>query len=186
MTIKEIVKAAAGYLGDADVYDYLKDNDMFEKADKSLLIAIDDYTRCANVIINELATSFVPMIKKEMFTSREVKFSDFSERVLKIKNITDEKGNELSYKCDCGKIASDVQPFVVEYSFLPPNYGFCDEVVFSRAEVTAAFLGLGVAAEICLLKRAFDESVFWRKRYSSFASGFMSPKNVSTKKRRWI
>lgn len=186
MTINEIVKTAAAYLGDDEVYEYLDESKGDKTADKTVLDAVNNYTRCANVVISELAASFIPMIKQEKINKNKIGFSELSEKILKIISVTDDCERDVAYETTLSEIKCNKNSFTITYSFLPSNYGLTDLCEFSDNKVTAANLGLGVAAEVCLTRRAFDESLIWRKRYSDAITEITVPKSVTAKKRRWI
>ena len=63
MTIKQIIKTTAVYLGRDDIIAYL-DGELFDTPEdvlKELEHEVNSLTKCANLVINQLATEYVPL-----------------------------------------------------------------------------------------------------------------------------
>ncbi len=190
MTIKDIIKISATYLGDEEVIAYLNEvtdtNDISDASDNSTLSLIDTYTRCANVVISELATSFVPMIKEEQIEKEKITYTELGERLIKIFGVYNDKGEEVKYTSNTTQIVLKEFPAKIVYAFVPSNCGLFDNIDFSEQKITAEVLALGVVAEVYLTRHAFSESLTFRKRYSDAVTSLIPPKNSTTKERRWF
>ena len=60
MTVKDIVRLSAIYLNMENVVKYLDGGE-----DNDALNGVNTLTVCANIVLNELACTYIPMIKTE-------------------------------------------------------------------------------------------------------------------------
>ncbi len=183
MKISDIVKCTATYLARENVIEYLEGN---TEISGDAMEQVDLMVRSVNLVINELADSFVPMIKTEKLSAEngKVYYSRFSESALEILSVTDADGREAGYEFSAEYLKTSADPAVVTYKFLPPNYDLNDSAEFSKP-VSARILAYGAAAEICLIERNFEESVCWRKRYADSVAKLTCPKSFLSARRRW-
>lgn len=183
MYIKDILKASALLLGKENVLTYLNG----DQSNLSTLVTINNMTSLANLVISELASTYIPMVKKETISVRDQKiyYTDLSERVLSILSVTDSSGKEVCYKTFHEYIFATASVVEVEYEFSPPNYDLLDNVNFSNPQVDERVLAYGLNAEVCISEARFEEAVTWHKRYVDAIATICKPKNLTVKERRW-
>ena len=75
MTIKEIVSTASNILGRQDVYNHLNKT---PSTDEDTLKTAEIMLNLINMVIGELAGTFIPMIKRESLTSLNISSMSFS------------------------------------------------------------------------------------------------------------
>lgn len=187
MTIKDVLKITATYLGRERVLtalDQMQNNG--EETDG--LSVINDLTRLANLVINELSLSYIPMEKTEKVTAKDNKiyYSTLTETAIKILDVSDLSGREINAYHHHEYLEVVESEVFVRYTYIPTNYGLTDVVGYSEKEVPARVIAYGVTAEYCLIIHAFDESVMWHKRYMDAISDILTPKNTKVKKRAWL
>lgn len=185
MKIKDIIFLAGTYLNREDVLSYL--NGDTSNADENLMIQLDTFTRCANIVISELASTYLPLIKSEEFISKngKVYYKDLTERVLTIKGVYDLSMKERDCSISTEYLKTDLEKGIVRYQYMPSNYGIDDEIGYTEKDVTPRVLCFGVLGEFCLTERRFEESVMWRNRYVEEIANIVVPKNKSIKQRRF-
>jgi hypothetical protein len=184
MRVKEIIKVMATLVGREDVYEYLTNK--ISKPDTATLNTLNLLVRSLNLAINELACTYIPMIKKQEFSSPEIVFENLSERILEVKSVKSNAGSSVEYKLLPTNLVASVCNPTIEYSYIPSDYGIDDEIGYSESEVSRRTLAYGGVAEFCLINRAFDEAVMWHKRYMDCVEEICLPKNATIKKRRWV
>lgn len=186
MNVKDVVKYSATFLGRESVIKYL--NGENTDADDNVLATVDTFTRCVNLVVNELAASYLPMTKKRIFKTDNgrIYYKDFSETVLEIIGVYDDCENEIPFTQSAEYVETVYSEYAVEYAYLPPNYGLTDEIGYKENVVSARIIAYGVAAEFCITERAFDESVMWRKRFTDALSKIIPLKNKRLRARRFI
>lgn len=186
MKLKDIVKYAALYLGLEKVVGYVESGSY--STDSNALYSTDVLTRCANLVINELASTYFPIKKREEIACEDMKayYSAFTETPLEIKAVEDLNGEKADYTVFPEYLKTYLNAVVVEYEYLPPNYDLNDTVGYSEKEIPARVIAYGVAAEYSLTVKSFDESLLWHDRYEKSLSHIIAPKNVSVKGRIFI
>ncbi len=185
MKLKEVVKNSAYLLNREHVVKYIDGDDVDNRDAKE---QTETFVFCANLVINELASSFFSMKKTEKMNAENgrIKYTAFSETPMEIVSVENESCEEIPYANDGDALKVKAERCAVTYKYLPPTYGLKDEVNFEDKRVSARTLAYGVVAEVCLIERAFDESVSYRKRYSEEISKLILPKTKSVKARRWM
>ena len=184
MSIKDIVKNAALLLGRENVVDYFNGG----SANDETLRIVNNMTGLINLVISELACTYIPMVKKEKVNvSRgKVYYKDLTENALQILNVFDERGNEVYYEISAEYLTVSNGTVVVEYEHSPHNYGLDDQIGYDEKTVCANVLAYGLCAEFCISEGRFEQAVMWHKRYVDALYEICTPKNTRVKQRRWV
>lgn len=184
MILKDIVKNAACLLNREHVVKFI-DGECEQNLDAKE--QTDVFVFCANLVVNELASSFFAMKKIEKVNANngQIEYSVFAERPLEILSVENERGEQIPFKERGNHLELKGNAVFVTYKYLPPNYNLSDTIGFSDNRISARILAYGVVAEVCLIERAFSESVSFRKRYSEEISKLILPKSKCVKARRW-
>ncbi len=177
MKIKDLVKTAAVYLAEEKVLEYLENGEY--ATDGNVLVAVDYLTRCANTVINELSSTYIPLVKKEKAISENGKiyFSSLKETALELVNVYNLNGDKAEFDFHPDYIEIPCGEWVIEYKYLPYNLGLEDDTGYKESVVGTRIIAYAVASEYLLLKRNFEESVLWRNRYTDALSKIIKPKN---------
>jgi len=186
MNIKEILKITAVLLNRENVIGYLNGN--VNSISNETLVTVNNMTSLANLVINELSTTYIPMVKIEKVNSSagKVEHKQLSERVLKIINVYDQSMNNCSFTVTAEYLKVNKSVVNVEYEYLPSNYGLDDEIGYNEKDVSPRVLAYGVCAEFSISEGRFDEAVLWHKRYVDAVSEICLPKNTTLKQRSWV
>ncbi len=187
MKIKDIIRTAAIYLGRERIIEYLENGENTLE-DANLMSQINNLTRCANLVINELCCNYVPMVKSETVDCADGKiyFSELSETVLEIEKVTDTFGENVEYSFSPEFLTVSLPTVIVTYKFLPPTYGLTDEIGYSERDLGRRVIAYGVAAEFLLTEHDFNESVMWHDRFTDALSRVVKIKNSKIKGRSFI
>ncbi len=185
MTIKDIIKTAAVFLNLTDVTEYLNGNVQTPAA--NTLSAVNSLTGLTNLVIAELAASYVPMTCTETVQTDDGKivFASLTHNVTRILSVKNSFGHDAEFKLYPEYIKVFGGEYTVEYEYAPANYGLNDAVGFN-GKITAALLGYGVAAEYCITQGRFEESLLWRQRYAAGVERVALPKCKTLKGRCWL
>ena len=186
MTVKEILKTTSAMLGREDVNAYLSGDT--EAVGENTLPTVGVMVNLLNLVIGELAGTFIPMVKTETAATNDGKvyYADLIERALEIKAVYDLSGDEISYKQSAEFIKVNADKVLVEYEYAPPNYGLEDEIGYTEKDVTAGALAFGLAAEYSISLGSFDEAVMWHKRYVDSIAEQRKLRNVTLKTRSFV
>ena len=184
MTVKEIIKTSATLLGREDVVNYITGD--LKTPDDSTLYTVDALVRCLNLVVNELACTYIPMKKTQTFRSETVYYLTFYEKPLSIIKVTDLDGYDVEYQKFPDKIVVKKFPFTIEYNYIPKSYILNDSVGYLDDQISIRALAYGTLSEYSLIEHAFTESVMWHKKYMDAVAEVCMPKNAKIKSRSWL
>ncbi len=186
MKLKEIIKAAAILVADEKTAKHV--SSAVTSSDSDTLSRVNLYVDLANLVINELSSSYIPMKTKEKKTVSDGKifYSSLKYDPIKILSVYDKNGNKSGFEIYPEYLTTERGESTVVYSYIPKSVGLNEEVGYDERDVSVSVLSYGVAAEFCLVQGRIDEAVTWRKRYSSGIEGFCLPENKRIKRRGWI
>jgi len=185
MTVKDVLKSASNMLSRQDVCAYL---DGANQGGQDTLPTIGIMTSLLNLVVSELAGTFIPMVKREEIdaTDGKIYFTALTERCVKILSLRDQKGVEINYVHTPEYMQLSAQKVVVEYEYIPPNYGLEDQIGYDQNQVSVGTLAYGLCAEYSISKGCFDEAVMWHDRYVQSVCEHRKLKNGMVKKRSFV
>ena len=195
MTVKDILKTAATLLNLTDCTEYFTATDAGDAAGQitELLTApetrkrVDLLIRLCNLVISELASSYVPMVCEEEAETEDGKiiFANLAHSITRVLSVKNEFGHDAEFNIFPEYIKVFGGEYSVSYEYAPPAYGLNDGVGFN-GKITAALLGYGVASEYCVTQGRFEEAMLWRKRYAFGVERVALPKSATVKGRCWL
>jgi hypothetical protein len=187
LNIKDIVMAAATLINREDICNYLLgvETDDLSAAKKDTDIML----RCFNLIENEIALEYKPLIFSENITTENgiINFDILSKQILEVIKVEDESENKISYKLFHTYLKTKPENVVLYYSFIPEKKELTSISDYLENEIPQRTMAMGIACEFSLISAMYDEAVMWDKRYKD------SLERISSKKvkqvmpaRRWI
>ena len=163
MKIKDIIKASATLLGKENVLSYLGDA---SSANKETLSEVNVFTNLANLLLVELACSYIPMQKTEDVNGQlEIAFNDLSEKVVKVIDVLGCFGKSINYLVKTDRIVCSENPISVVYQYLPSNYALTDDIAYTEKDVSVSVLSYGLCAEFCITEARYEEAIFFHEKY---------------------
>lgn len=185
MTIKEIIKNTATMIGREDIVKCLESNVDYQS--QALKDNVNTLVKLANLVINELACSFVPMVTVEKISAQDGKvyYTSLSNNPLKIIGIYDNYGNDVLKKITATFAMVSASEVLVEYSFFPKTYALEDNVGYQEKDVPMRVLCYGLCAEFALSMGCYKDAVMWHGRYEDGLVEFYKPSNSKIKRREW-
>ena len=188
MKIKDVVKTTALLLGKEKLYMALLSENGIDSTDNEILALADVMTRLANLVITELATSYILMKKREkvIFNAGKFFYANLSETPLKILGVYDLNGNSYKYSQHHEYLTAPTSCAVIEYAYKPANYDLDSIIGYTELDVSLRTLALGLAAECCIVEGRFDEAVMWHKRFEESVEKTCCPKNATVKERSFV
>lgn len=192
MKVKDVIKISAMLLANEQVVNYL--NVIEEGAtdttsvEQSVLADVDLFTRLTNLVISELAGSYIMMKKSQIVRAKsgKVYYKDLDEKALQIISVTDIVGNKLTFKNNFEYAEIPTEKAIITYAYMPANYDIFSDIGYSQKEVQPNLLATGLCAEYCVVKGRFDEAIMWHKRYVDAITERCLPKNKNVKERSWF
>ncbi len=186
MVFEEIIKNTALMVGREDVVNYI--NYETDLTGKDTYPTLNLMTNLLNLVIRELAGTFIPMVKVESVQAEnnKVYYKDLNETCLKVKKVYDEFGNEINFSITPEYLKVDNQNIKVEYEYIPPNYYLTDKIGYTEKDISQTALCYGLASEFCICKGNFEEAVMWHDRYVNSICAQRKIKNGFIKERNFV
>ena len=185
MTIKEIVRSAAYMLGKTDVVSHLDGN---TNVGSETLQSTSLLANLCTLVLDELSSTYLPMVKKETVSSSSGKypFNQFREKVIKVVAVYNMDGEKIDFSLDEHYVLTNASKCTIEYEYAPKNYTLEDTIGYSEMDVAVSILAYGVAAEYSISQELFEQAVMYHKRYVDAIAEICLPKNKKIKARSWV
>lgn len=125
--------------------------------------------RCYNLVEQELATDYFPILEVDKFFHVEDKiyYKDFSRKPYMLKGIQDFHGDSVSFRLAPEYINLiknyNGGTFFVKYYYLPE-----DKELYSNSTYGAEYISIlkyGIAAEYCLMQGNFEQAKIYSDKY---------------------
>ena len=183
MTVKEILKLVCEYVGERDILSKLDDAEAnFTDYEQEKL---DVLVKCFNLVNQEVATDYIPLLLKEEVSEEKILFSSLSKTLVNVYEVKNRFGMNLKFKLYPDYVEVDGKPKTIVYSFLPEDLTLNDDVVCNQ-RINARVYAYGIASEFLLIYGIGENAEIWEERFK--ASLFvLSKKNSSCvlPKRSW-
>jgi hypothetical protein len=167
MEIVNIIKNACVFLQKDELIDTTElggDSTSTEAQKKELNMLL----RCLNLVYNQIATDYIPLIKTEKITpiNGEILFSDLDKKILDIKRIQDKFGIRVNYKLYPDKILTINGEVEITYSYEPEEITSLEMDMESFSEkLTERVMAYGVAMEYSFISGLHDDASIWETRF---------------------
>lgn len=185
MTVKEIINIASLMIGKTDLCDYLAGAELSDTDRARLLKETDYMANCVNLVINEVATEYLPVVCSEFVNNYGgmIYYASLSSKVLEVLAVYDNAGNKISFNKLADGIKTSGTVTKVEYSYIPPSYTLTETVAFTEKNLPARVIAYGVASEICVAEGRFEEALIWQNRFRDSLKNLSEIKNGRIKGR---
>ena len=129
----------------------------------------NNLVRCYNLVEQELATDYFPILEVDKFFHVEDKiyYKDFSRKPYMLKGIQDFHGDSVSFRLAPEYINLiknyNGGTFFVKYYYLPE-----DKELYSNSTYSAEYISIlkyGIAAEYCLMQGNFEQAKIYSDKY---------------------
>lgn len=161
MTVSDVMIMAAVQLGIGDkVKAYVNGTSSLYKAQGDLLL------QCFNLVENELALDYIPLMKQEILavSDGKISYDAFTSDVVRIVKVVDEHGESVPFKLFAAYMEVDAERVSVTYAYTPKPKTVTEESDF-QAFVSERLFSYGMAAEYCMATGLYEEAVVWDKKY---------------------
>ena len=182
MQLKEVIMTALTYLGDEEI----AVDDKIVKHPK-----LDALVRCANIVIKEIATDYLPLISYEQVEVKDGKISydALAYRAIEVLSVrdadTDIKSVFRHTPSYIQLVNKDMKRADVKYYYIPKDVGLDDECPLSP-QVSAKTAAMGVCSEFCLIEGLYEQSIVFADRFKDdLRSAVRRKGEITIKPRRW-
>lgn len=168
MTVKSVIKLACLFLGLDEISECNVFNTSGESPTKVEQKEIDTLVRCLNIVLQEIATSFIDVVgeKDVDFKNGKYPLNEIDDKFLEVLYVS-VNGKKIKFKekmdflfadADSAKVVYRKYPQIVDIDDTCPNFNF------KLAEKTLAY---GVALEYSFVNSLSDEASIFENRYKN-------------------
>ncbi len=184
MTVKEILIKSATLIGREDVVSYLAND---AEASEATVNTVNIMVRLLNLVVNELASSFVPMIATERISAvdRKISYATLSNNPREILNAYGAFGSDCLLKVTHAFAVVGEDAVDLEYSYFPPQLTLTDDVGYFERDIPSRVIAYGLCAEYAVSQGCYKDAVCWHERFCGGIAEFCPPKNKKIKGRNW-
>jgi hypothetical protein len=129
----------------------------------------NNLVRCYNLVEQELATDYFPLLEVEKFFHVEDKiyYKDFSRNAYMIKGIQDFRGDKVNYilRSEYLELQKNYSggTFFVKYYYIPEEKELHSYCTYGAEYIS--ILKYGIAAEYCLVNGDFEQAKIYSYKY---------------------
>lgn len=183
MTVKEILKLVCEYVGERDILSKLDDAEAtFTDYEQEKL---DVMLKCFNLVNQEIATDYIPLLLKEEVSEEKILFSSLSKTLVNVYEVKNRFGMNLKFKLYPDYVEVEGKPKTIIYSFLPENLTLEDNVD-CNPRINARVYAYGIASEFLLIYGISENAEIWEERFKTSLFILNKKNNPSVlPKRRW-
>ena len=182
MQLKEAIQICLTYLGDEDA----SINAQTAQHPKLKLLV-----KCANLVIKEIATEYVPLIEEETVdvVDGNINYEGLTRKVAEVRKVEDiDSGLASKFYCaptHCKVLNDGVKRAKIVYSYIPLDIDIEEDCPLSPV-VSAKTLALGICAEYSMISGMYEQSVMYSDRFKQDMRTAVRKKGeIRIKPRRW-
>lgn len=189
MQVKEILNLACNYLGKEELLssNYFVQNG--EELSADLQKDLNKLLNCLNVITEEIATSYIPLLKEKevVFTDGKIGIDEIDDNVAMVVSVKSKSGKTLKFKYYCDKVVCLANTALITYKVYPSELTLNGDAQTFGNRLSARVLAYGVASEYAYSEMLFDDATIWETRFKN-ALLYASEKKgeLNMKKRGWF
>lgn len=160
----------------------IKGNDDVEK-EINLLI------RCFNLVYNEIATDYFPLIKMEEIEVSKGFFNlnRLENRFYKFVKLEDKNSVSINCKIYDNILYAKDGKFKLIYGYIPNKVGLNDEIINFNGKLDERIFALGLNKEYCFIGGLYEEAKSYKTKFEEGLKSISAiKKNITMPKRRWI
>ena len=182
MLVKDVIKLACNFTENDEIANAIKNNTTLTENQS---VVVDMLMNCFNLVRNEIATEYVPIIVKETIVPSDFKiyFSSFSNRVFEIISVKDNNGRNVKYKKFDDYLMVFAGQVEIVYKTIPENLTISQSFSSTLPERVFAY---GVAREYYFTQTLFDDADIWEERFKNSLRVLTRKKSeIKMPNRRW-
>ena len=185
MKLKTAIYYATMFLGLDEISELIESGvsgDEEQEREKDIL------TRCANLVVSEIASDWIPLKVRENITvsGGEIPYSELAKRVVDIYSINDKNGKAVSFRELYDRILIADGEYEIEYSHLPDTLNLDSDLPFQKERPSERVIAYGIACEYSIISgMAQEASIFEQRFIDGLNSAIKVKKEQKIKARRW-
>lgn len=165
MKVLNIIKLVCDFVGERELFGKLSSSTLsLEELSEKEQQKIDRMLRCFNLVNQEIASEYAPLLQKEEVCGSIINFSTLSKKVISVFEVKNRFGFSLSFRQFQNHIEVKGNAKTVLYSYFPDELLLKDEFEGSAA-ISERVYAYGTASEYLLLEGVGEDAQIWENRY---------------------
>ncbi len=184
MKTKTAIYYSAMFLSLEEVCQALESGVMSEEAQKECDILV----KCANLIVDEIASDWLPLKNKEKITvnAGEFDMKNLQKPVIDVFRITDKEGRRGRFRQFFDKLFCDDGEYEIEYSYAPGELTLESDLPFPLSTPSVRVIAYGIACEYNIISGLTAEASVWENKFiDALKSATSKKREFTVKRRRW-
>ncbi len=187
MKVKEIIELALLFLDKEDLLQYVPfgtESVLPDLEEKEIV----HLKKCFNLVYNEIATSYIPLLKTEnvVFENNVLPYSKISKNIVEVRKLIS-NGKNVNYTLEEDGLHANVKNASLTYNYSPDELDFDDDVFMFGGKLSERVLAYGIAMEFSLISGLYDDAEVWETRfYSGLKEAYSKKSEIRLPDRRWI
>ena len=188
MTAKDVIKVVCVFLQKEEFLE-LEELDGTGEATEAQTKELEHMLRCLNLVINEIATDYIPLLFEETLipTGGHVLFNSLTKNPIDIIRVEDRFGIRVNHKLFPDYLETIDGEVKILYSYEPEQITALSQALenFSQ-KVGERVIAYGVAMEYCFICGLHDDASIWEKRFKdALLIAARKKSEIKLPKRRW-
>lgn len=183
MLVKDIILKACIFTANDELANLLEENGELDEEMNSLL---EKFVKCFNLVQNEIASEYEPLLKEEVVETQDGKilFSSLKERVVDVVSVKDMKGNSILFKNFDDYIEVNCPKVEIWYNAYPKKLTLEDELTSTIPERVYAY---GTAREYYFIESLYEDASIWDERFKNSLQNLIRKKSQTIMPAgRWV
>lgn len=191
MEVKDILKLAIIFLDKKELFEdeiFLETLPTGYASSEKRKQDINQLLLCFNLIYNEIARDYMPLLQKEEieFINDKFNYSDLEKVLLDVVSLKS-NGRNVKFKMYPTYFCAKTKKAIIEYSYEPDNLGINDQIENFGGRIPARVFAYGFAMEYSFLSSQSTEALIWEQRYKeSLLANTRKKSEIVLPSRRWI
>lgn len=188
MTAKDVIKVVCVFLQKEELLE-LEDLGGTAVATESQTKELEHMLRCLNLVVNEIASDYIPLLFKETVfpTGGQILLSSLTKNPIDILRVEDRFGIRVNYKLFPDYLETIDGEVKILYSYEPTEATALSQTLenFSQ-KIGERVIAYGVAMEYCFICGLHDDASIWEKRFKdALLIASRKKSEIKLPKRRW-
>lgn len=183
MSVKDVISLACDFTENQELGEALSNNSTLND-EQSLLC--ENLVKCLNLVNNEVASEYIPLIKCERVKPQEFKvlFSTLTSNVLQIISVRDTLGRKVKFKAYDNYLMAFASEVDIIYQAQPEQLSLDSDFNSNLPDRVYAY---GVAREYYFQQTLFDEADVWEDRFKNSLQVLSRKRSeIKVPERRWL
>ncbi len=173
MLVKDIILKACIFTANDELANLVEEGGGLDEEMQNLL---DKFVKCFNLVRNEIASEYEPLLKEEIVETEKGKilFSSLQEKVVEVVSVKDMNDNSLVFKNFDNYVEVNCPKVKIYYNAYPQTLTIDGEFNSTLPERVYAY---GTAREYYFIESLYEDASIWDERFKNSLQNLIRKKS---------